>query len=74
MGWLSRVVVLFFVLAAALWALLFSLANTSRTPLDLVLLTLPEAPVAVWVLGAFVLGGFGGLIASSAAIWRARRR
>ena len=74
MARLSRILSLLLVLVAAAWALLFCLANTTRTPLDLVLLQLPEAPLAVWVIGAFVLGGLGGLMASSAAIWRARRR
>lgn len=74
MGRLARILSLLLVLVAAAWALFFCLANTIRAPLDLVILQLPEAPLAVWVLGAFVLGGFGGLMASSAAIWRARRR
>ena len=71
---IARILALLLALAVAAWALLFCLANTARTPLDLVLLRLPEAPLSVWVLGAFVLGGLGGLLASSAAIWRARRR
>lgn len=74
MGRFSRFLLLLLVLVAAAWGILFSLANTSRTTLDLVVITLPEGPLAVWVLGAFVLGGLGGLLASSAAIWRARRR
>jgi uncharacterized integral membrane protein len=38
-----------------------------------VLLSLPAAPLGVWVLGAFVTGGIAGLLASSAALWRGRR-
>ena len=60
-------------LAIAAWALLFCLANPLAVPLDLVVLRLPAAPLAVWVLAAFVLGGICGLLASSAALWRARR-
>ena len=60
-------------LAVAVWALFFCLANPVSVPLDVVLLRLPAAPLAVWVLAAFVLGGICGLLASSAALWRARR-
>lgn len=61
-------------LCAALWALLFCLSNSAPVPLDLVFYRLPPAPSGVWVLGAFVIGGLAGLLASSAALWRGRRR
>ncbi|MBK6287151.1 MAG: LapA family protein [Gammaproteobacteria bacterium] len=72
MNMLFRALLLALVLAAGTWALLFSLANNSPVPLDLVLVSLPEASLAVWVIGAFVLGGVCGLVAASTAIWRAR--
>ncbi len=73
MSRVSRFLTLLLALAVAAWALLFCLANPVFVPLDVVLLRLPAAPLAVWVLAAFVLGGICGLLASSAALWRARR-
>jgi uncharacterized integral membrane protein len=69
---LFRVAALAVVLLGGGWAVLFCLANDAAVSLDLVILRLPEAPVAVWVLGAFVAGGVSGLLAASVALWRAR--
>lgn len=70
---ISRLVAVLLALCGAMWALLFCLGNAQVVPLDLVLLSLPPAPLGVWVLGAFVTGGVAGLLASSAALWRGRR-
>ena len=59
-------------LAAGAWSLLFSLANSEHIGIDLVFVQLPPAPIAVWVLGAFVLGGVGGMLASTVVLWRVR--
>jgi uncharacterized integral membrane protein len=60
-------------LAGAVWALFFCLANADGVSLDLVFVELRPAPVGVWVLSAFAIGGVTGLLASSAALWRGRR-
>jgi putative membrane protein len=72
MSMLLRLLLVALVLAAGVWALLFSLANTSPVSLDLVFVVLPETSMSVWVIGAFVAGGLCGLAAASTAIWRAR--
>jgi uncharacterized integral membrane protein len=64
--------VLFAVLVGG-WGLLFCLSNPAAVTLDFVLFRLPAAPVGAWVLGAFVSGGIGGLLASSLALLRGRR-
>jgi uncharacterized integral membrane protein len=69
---LFRVVALAVVLLGGGWAVLFCLANGAAVPLDLLIVRLPEAPLAVWVLGAFVAGGISGLLAASVALWRVR--
>lgn len=69
---LFRVAALAVVLLGGGWAVLFCLANGAAVSLDLVIVRLPEAPVAVWVLGAFVAGGVSGLLAASVALWRVR--
>ena len=72
MNMLFRVLLLALVLVAGVWALLFSLDNNDPVALDLVVVSLPEASISVWVIGAFVCGGLCGLAVASTAIWRAR--
>ena len=69
----GRFIAVLISLCSAVWALVFCLSNTEDVPLDLVLFSLPAAPVGVWVLGAFVAGGIAGLLASSVALWRGDR-
>ena len=68
----SRIAALAIVVAGLAYGVLFCLANTTALPLDFVFFRLPEAPLSVWVLGAFIAGGVIGLAASSAALWRMR--
>jgi lipopolysaccharide assembly protein A len=72
MGRLSRFAVLLIVALGGIWGVLFCLANGAGVALDLVLVQLPEAPLAIWIVGAFILGGVCGLLASSLALWRGR--
>lgn len=67
-----RILLLALVLLAGIWAFFFSLANSAALPLDLVFLRLPPLSIGFWVISAFVAGGCTGLLAASAAIWRAR--
>jgi putative membrane protein len=69
----KRLLVLALVLGVGLWAFLFSLANSDAVALDLVVLRLAPAALAVWIIAAFVAGGLCGLAAGSVAIWRAQR-
>lgn len=50
--------------------LLFTLQNSVPVPIDLLVIQLTERPLAVWVLIAFALGGFLGILVSSFAIVR----
>ena len=59
-------------LAAGAWGLLFSLANSEHLGIDLIFVQLPPAPIAVWVLGAFIFGGLIGMSTTTLALWRAR--
>ena len=68
----SRIAALAIVVAGLAYGVLFCLANTASLPLDFVFFRLPEAPLSVWVLGAFIAGGVFGLAASSAALGRMR--
>jgi lipopolysaccharide assembly protein A len=70
---LKRLLLVALVLAAGLWAFLFSLANSEPAALDLVFTRLEPAALSVWLIAAFVAGGLCGLFAGSVAIWRAQR-
>jgi putative membrane protein len=68
-----RLLALLVVLAGGGFGVLFCLANAVPVGLDLVVWQLPAAPLAVWVLAAFILGGLCGLLATSLALVRAHR-
>ena len=72
MSRMARIAALAIVVAGGAYGVLFCLANTASVQLDLVIFRLPAAPLSVWVLGAFIVGGVLGLLASSVALWRMR--
>lgn len=51
---------------------LFALQNTQAVPLDLLIYTFSPRSLALWVLGAFALGGIAGLLVSSVYMLRSR--
>lgn len=70
MRWLLRLLILILLLLVLAFGLLFSVQNAQGVPLDLLALQLRERPLAVWLLAAFALGGFAGMLASSVALIR----
>lgn len=70
MRWIRRLLSALLLLLVLVFGLLFSLQNAQVVPLDLLAMQLRERPLAVWVLAAFALGGFAGLLASSVALVR----
>ncbi len=53
-------------------SVLFAVQNTATVPLDLLIISLPERSVALWVLLAFALGGVVGMLTSVGVVWRLR--
>jgi putative membrane protein len=51
---------------------LFALQNKQAVPLDLLVYTFEPRSLALWVLGAFALGGLAGLLVSSVYMLRSR--
>ena len=51
---------------------LFALQNHTRVPLDVLVYTFEPHSMALWVLGAFAVGGVLGVAMSSGLIWRKR--
>lgn len=70
MRWLARALIALLLLLVLIFGLLFSLQNSQSVPLDLLALQLGDRPLAVWLLAAFALGGFAGMLASSIALIR----
>jgi uncharacterized integral membrane protein len=44
---------------------LFTMQNTEKVPLDLLVILLPPQPLAIWILIAMALGVFLGLMSSA---------
>ena len=70
MRWIRRVLVVLVLLAALIFGLLFSLANSQSVPLDLLAMQLQARPIAVWLLATFAFGGLVGLLVGSVALLR----
>ena len=67
---LRKLLTVLIVLITLVVGVLFALQNTTPVPLDLLVYTFGPQSVALWILGAFVLGGLLGMIASAAILVR----
>lgn len=74
MGVLKRWAGYVLIVLALVFGVLFSVQNTVRVPLDLLIIRLPEATVAAWVLWAFVIGGLVGVLISAIALFTMKSR
>ena len=50
----------------------FAIQNTATVPLDLLVISLPERSIALWVLLAFGAGGIIGMLTSMGLVLRLR--
>ena len=73
MDFLQRLLTVIVILVMLLIGVLFSIQNTALVPLDLLIVSLPERSVALWVLLAFSLGAVVGMLASSGIILKLRK-
>ena len=66
--------IFYFLVAIAMLALgaLFAVQNEATVPLDLLVVSLSERSVALWILLAFALGGALGMLTSLGMILRLR--
>lgn len=65
----KRVLALVLLALVLFTGLLFSIQNTALVPLDLLVVKLPEQRVALWVLGAFAVGGIVGMAIGSYTVF-----
>ncbi|GAB5451752.1 MAG: hypothetical protein Hals2KO_20800 [Halioglobus sp.] len=69
---LRKLITLLLVLAMIGVGTLFALQNQAPVPLDVLVYTFSPQSLALWVLGAFALGGVVGMLVSSAIMVRLR--
>ena len=69
---LRLVFTLLIVLATLAVSVLFALQNKAPVPLDLLVYTFEPRSLALWILLALTLGGFVGMLMSSAIVLRLR--
>ncbi|MCD8514132.1 MAG: LapA family protein [Nitrincola sp.] len=65
MRFIKRLLVVLLVVLVLLVGILFTLHNMTPVTIDLIFVTLPQASLSLWLLGAFALGGFVGVVLSS---------
>ena len=65
MRWLRQGLTLLLAVGAVAVGGLFSLQNTQKVPLDLIVFQLPAQPLAIWVLAALAVGVAVGLAAGA---------
>ena len=65
---LFKIVMWIFLLCAFLFSVIFSFFNTQPTVVSLGYFDTPALPLAVWILGAFAVGGLLGLVLVAASL------
>jgi len=66
--WLRTLLLIILCLVFLFVGMLFTIHNTDKVSIDLILVTLPQASLSLWLIAAFVCGGVLGLLLSSVAI------
>jgi putative membrane protein len=72
MKYLKNIVYFAVFAAVLLFGLFFGIQNTATVPLDLLVVSLPEHSIALWVLLAFGAGGIIGMLTSMGLVLRLR--
>jgi uncharacterized integral membrane protein len=74
MAWLKRFLLIFVILIACVYVILFSLRNTVLVDLDLFFITLNQVPIELAVVGSFIIGGLLGVLSSFSLLYRMRKK
>lgn len=72
MKFLSTILSILVIVATTGAGVLFALQNKTPVPLDMLVYTFEPRSMALWVLGAFAIGGLLGLLISSGMMLRKR--
>jgi len=68
MKWLKAALLMIVCIGVFVWAILFAIQNDQVVSLDLILLKLPSANIAIWIASSFGLGALIGVIVSALGI------
>ncbi|UTW14137.1 LapA family protein [Marinobacterium rhizophilum] len=68
MRWLKTLLLIILCLVILFVGILFTIHNTDKVTIDLILVQLPQASLSLWLIAAFVCGGVLGVLLSSVAI------
>lgn len=74
MRWLKMLLVLVLSVCVLLVGVLFTIHNTEKVAIDLVLVQLPQASLSLWLIAAFVVGGLCGFLLSSMTLLMLKTR
>lgn len=74
MRFIKTLVIALLFLCVMLVGITFSVHNTEKVVIDLVFIQLPEASLSLWLIAAFVTGGFLGVILSVFTIFALKTR
>jgi putative membrane protein len=72
MGLLKRIALIVVVVCALLIAIVFSLSNSEVVMVDWLIFEL-SAPVSLWVVSSFVVGGIVGMLACTGLYLRSKK-
>jgi len=72
--WLKSLLVGLLGIVVVLVGILFTVNNTQPVAVDLLFFQLPEASLSLWLIAAFVVGGFLGAILSGLTVIALRTR
>ncbi len=68
MRWLKTLLLVVLCLVILFVGILFTIHNTDKVSIDLILVQLPQASLSLWLIAAFVCGGILGILLSSVAV------
>nr|WP_067298805.1 LapA family protein [Marinobacterium profundum] len=68
MRWLKTLLLVVLCLVILFVGILFTIHNTDKVSIDLILVQLPQASLSLWLIAAFVCGGILGVLLSSVAV------
>jgi putative membrane protein len=66
--WLRTLLLVVLCLVILFVGILFTIHNTDKVSIDLILVQLPQASLSLWLIAAFVCGGVLGILLSSVAV------
>lgn len=68
MRWLKLLLLLILCLVILFAGIMFTVYNTQKVSIDLVLIQLPQASLSLWLIAFFVVGGILGTVLSTFVI------